>query len=241
MDTGPLQKRAIEEYAAGKFDVDMAEGGYTAIVNLKGQKILAKFVSPHLSEFPDGVKDPEGYMVGDRETPLGIAWNTNKIPEAAGPKTYDDLLDSKWKGKLATNDSVQGVTYFGALPRLKGEDYVRRLAQQDITVYGGISSKAVGNLVVAGEAVSAFPNSVGQIAESRKNRAPIAWAGLDQAPTLFGNLAVFTKAARPHATALFADWILSEEGQKTMATTGEGATRKGVANAYGGYSSSRSM
>jgi ABC-type Fe3+ transport system substrate-binding protein len=234
MDSVQVVSRAVEEYNAKKYDVDFFEASFPAMVGLKDAKIISKFWSPSLDGIPTEVQDPDGFFVADRENPLGFVWNTDKVPEAQGPKTYDDLLDPKWKSKMTTNNTSQAVQFFGAMLQLKGDDYVRKLAQQDLQVQSLVAN-AVTQLVESGEVISTWPASVGRVALSRSKGAPVAWSPLDQAPTALGYDAVAANAPHPFSTILFVDFLLSKEGQDVMATTGEGGTRTGTNNQYGGY------
>jgi iron(III) transport system substrate-binding protein len=151
------------------------------------------------------------------------------------PKCLDDLLSPALKGKPSSNDSVQGAIYFGAIVREKGEDFGRKLAAQQVTVYSNMSSNAVTDLVASGVAVATFPTSVGQVTSMRGKGAPIAWSPLGKAFTVTGVLGALANSPHPNATALFLDFLVSDDGQQTMVTTGEGGTRIGLANRYGGY------
>jgi iron(III) transport system substrate-binding protein len=233
LDTGPLIQRALGEFNAKKFDLDMIEGNLPVPLALKNVGALAKFRSPQIAGLPPAVVDPDGYFVADREVPLGFGYNTNQMKEP--PKSFDELLTPAMKGKLTTNDSVQAATYFGAMARDKGMDFVRQLATQQVMVYSNMSSNAVTDLVASGVAVSTFPTSVGQVVSRRDKGAPIAWAPLGKALTALGLFGALANSPHPHATALFLDFLISEDGQKTMVSTGEGGTRVGLQNRYGGY------
>jgi iron(III) transport system substrate-binding protein len=227
--------RTSEEYKANRFEVDFFETSFVSMVGLKEAGLISRFTSPSLTGIPKEVQDPDGFFVGDRENPLGMAFNTKQVPESDTPKSFDDLLDPKWKDRLTTNDGSQGIQFFGAMLELKGEDYVRNLAQQNVTVYS-LAAKAATELVISGEITATFPSSVGHVSASRKDNAPVAWTGFEKAPTALGYLAVASKAPHPYSAALFADFLISEDGQLAMSQTGEGATRTGITNAYGGHS-----
>ena len=235
LDTGPLVQRSVSEFNARKLDLDVVEGNLPVALALKDVGALAKFRSPQMAGLAPAVIDPEGYFVADREVPLGFGYNTTLLPEAQVPKSRDDLLNPVLKGKLSTNDSVQGAIYFGAILREKGEDFVRKLAVQQITVYSNMSSNAVTDLVASGVAVATFPTSVGQVTSIRDKGAPIAWTPLGKAFTVTGVLGALANSPHPNATALFLDFLISDDGQQTMVSTGEGGTRIGLANRYGGY------
>lgn len=234
MDANPLVSRATEEANAKRYDLDIVESSFPGILGLKNAKLLAKWSSPNVDGIPSNVRDPDGYFVADRENPLGFVWNTNTVPESEGPKTFDDLLDPRWKGKLSTNNTSQAVQFFGAMLTIKGEDYVRKLAQQDHHVQS-MAANAVTQLVESGEVISTWPASVGRVALGRSKGAPEAWSPFEQAPTALGYVAVTANAPHPYSTMLLVDFLLSKEGQDVMSTTGEGGTRTGTNNQYGGY------
>jgi iron(III) transport system substrate-binding protein len=234
LDSDKLVSRAVEESNAKKYALDFVEASYPAITALKSAKVSARFTSPSIDGFPKEVIDPDGFFVADRENPLGFTWNTDQIPESQGPKTFDDLLDPRWKGKIATNNQSQAIQYFGAVGLIKGAAFLPAFAKQDIKVQS-IASNAVIQLVASGEVVATLPASAGQVAVAKKKGAPVAWTGLEKAPTALGYEAVAANAPHPYATMLFVDFLLSKEGQDTMATTGEGGVRTGTVNNYGGY------
>lgn len=235
IDSGPMIPRVLGEFNAKKFDLDIVEGSYPVLLSLKKGGALAKFSSPALSAIPKGALDPQGYFFGDREIPQGFAYNTSAVPQDKVPKSAKDLLDPFWKGKLSTNDSVQGMNYFGALSVLYGDSYAKELSKHGVTVYSNMSSNAVTDLVASGVAIATFPTSVGQVVASQRKGAPIAWTSLGPAVTTVGMVGLLANAPHPHAAALFADFLASEEGQLTLVKTGEGGTRIGIANDYGGY------
>src|SRR5262249_8597422 len=206
LDTGPLMQRAVSEFSARRFDLDMIEGSIPVSLALKRAGALAKFRSPQLAGLPPAVIDPDGYFVGDREVPLGFGYNTTLMSETQAPKSLDDLLSPALKGKMSTNDSVQAATYLGAIARAKGEDFVRKLAEQQITVFSNMSSNAVTDLVASGVAVATFPTSVGQVTSIRDKGAPIAWTPLGKAFTVTGVLGALANSPHPNATALFLDF-----------------------------------
>src|SRR5262249_33516143 len=76
------------------------------------------------------------------------------------------------------------------------------------------------------------PNSLGNILVDLKKNAPLAWSAMEKTPMEVGWLGMLSKAPHPFATALFVDWLLSDDGQNAMVTTGEGAVRQGIASPF---------
>jgi iron(III) transport system substrate-binding protein len=226
-----INSRVLAEYQATKYTGDLVESGFDTISLLTSKGYLAKYASPVLDGIPANVKDPGGLFVADRQTPLVFAFNTTKIPASDAPTTWDNLLDPKWKGKVTTEDASQAIRYFGGLLRVKGEDYLRKLATQNLTIYG-IPQSGVRGFLLSGEVPASFPNSLGNVLVDVKKNAPLAWSAMEKTPMEVGWLGMLSHAPHPFATALFVDWLLSDDGQNAMVTTGEGAVRQGIASPF---------
>jgi len=94
-------QRINQEYQSGIHNVDVVNSSDAShFIFWKEQKWLAKHVPPEAAKFPANGKDPEGYFFAWRSSLSPIAYNTNLVKEADAPKSYKDLLDPKWKGKL---------------------------------------------------------------------------------------------------------------------------------------------
>lgn len=238
MDTATQLSRSAEEFKGGKNLVDLFDTGIPTLVQLSQAGIIDKFSSPQFEKFPSEVKDPKGYWVAERETPLGLAFNTNSIKKEDAPKSYQDLLDPKWKGMFATTDNSQAVQFFAALLKINGEDYVRKLAAQDVTVYS-TSNSALTQLTANGQTAANFPASVGIVTGGQQKGSPLGWSSLQTTPVGLAALGVATKAPHPFSTMLFVDFLLSEQGQKIVSSTGEGGTRTGNPNDYQGQTFKR--
>src|SRR5207302_10830571 len=131
-----VTRKVIEEYAAGLHQVDAYELSSYGLVVPRDQKLLQPFLSPELANFEASAIEPGSHWVSARESYLGIGYNTQKISARAAPKTYQDLLDPKWKGKMAISGSLSTVgNWVGGMIIALGLDYVRKLGQQDMRVY----------------------------------------------------------------------------------------------------------
>ena len=155
------------------------------------------------------------FWASARETYIGFAYNKNAIPAAAVPKSYEDLLNPALKGKMAFTTTDTGVRVAGALLRFKGEEFVKKLKTQQISLHA-LSARALLDLIISGE-VGASPtifrsHSMVSIAKG----APTAWLPMEVVPTNFGGVAVSASATHPHAVLLLADFILSPEGQRIL-------------------------
>jgi iron(III) transport system substrate-binding protein len=144
------------------------------------------------------------------------------------PKSYQDLLLPKWKGKMGMD--LNKTEWYAAMLQMLGEErgkkYMEALAKQDIQAREG--NTITGQLLVAGEfplVVSQYPTSV---EEYKKLGAPIEWVPLE--PHFVYSIVMATTAKQPHPAGgrLFVDFVLSEEGQKVMRGLSRIPARKDV-------------
>src|SRR5437867_5858168 len=128
-----ILQRVMQELQANLKLLDVihtSDAGH--FVLLKDKKLLLKYTPAGVDVFPPGFKDRDGYYYGLRATVNVIAYNSKIISAAEAPRTWKDLLDPKWKGRLVTaHPGYSGViaTHVLALVHLYGWDYWKQLAQ----------------------------------------------------------------------------------------------------------------
>jgi len=128
-----ILQRVMQELQANIKNADVvhtSDAGH--FVLLKEKKLLMKYTPVGVEKFPPGFKDRDGHYYGLRATVNVIAYNSKIIPAGEAPKTWKDLLDPKWKGKMVTaHPGYSGIiaTHVLALVNLHGWDYFKQLAQ----------------------------------------------------------------------------------------------------------------
>jgi iron(III) transport system substrate-binding protein len=98
-----ILQRVIQELQANIRNADVihtSDAGHYVL--LKGKKLLAQYTPRGVEGLPAGFRDPDGYWYGLRATVNAIAYNTRALTPAQAPRTWKDLLDPTWKGKLVT-------------------------------------------------------------------------------------------------------------------------------------------
>src|SRR3954468_23070998 len=93
-------RKVIEEYRAGFEKVDAFELASHGLVVPRDEGILQPFRSPELAAFATEAVEPGRHWVVVRESYTGIGFNSKLLPAARAPKTYLDLLDAQWRGKM---------------------------------------------------------------------------------------------------------------------------------------------
>jgi iron(III) transport system substrate-binding protein len=214
-----LGARIIAEAQANRPIVDTIETTLPLLKFLRDNKLLVPYYFPTQAKYPEHVKEkgPKGlyFWAIDRESHIGLAYNKNSVAGHLVPKSYDGLLRPELKDKIGLAGSDTGVTVVGAMLRLRGEEFLKKLKAQNPAVHN-VSGRALLDLVISGE-VGVSPTTFRNHVEvSLKANAPIAWLPMDIVPSNSGSTAVSAQAPHPHAALLMADFILGEGGQKVL-------------------------
>jgi iron(III) transport system substrate-binding protein len=221
-------QKALLEKQAGKQFADVFETESFEIYRLQEAGLLQPYIAPERDVYPEDAKDPEGFWTVDRINTVVIGYNTDLVAPADAPKTWDDLLDPKWKGKIGVE--VNDVELLAGMVKAWGEQkafsFWEGIAAQEPGIIDGHTELA--ELVSAGEfAVS--PNLYGHRVEKlKKDGAPIDWVRTDPVIAFTQLLAMAADAPHPATARLFINWLLSEEGQNTYRELGRIPNRPGV-------------
>jgi iron(III) transport system substrate-binding protein len=224
-----VTRKVIEEYGAGLYQVDAFELSSYGLVVQREQGLLQPFSSPELADYDPSTIEPGRNWVSVRESYLGIGYNTQKISAQDAPKSYQDLLDPKWKSKMAISGSLStSANWVGGMVISLGIDYVKKLGQQDIRVYE-LTGRALANLTIAGEVPLSPTIYNSHVEASRAQGAPIAWNLPGPVAVTDTSAALALKAPHPHAAILLIDFLLSKEGQAIYRELGYVPSRNGMA------------
>ena len=131
-DNEKLLNRILTESTSGKFNGDVIMISSFEVRVLLQKKLLQKYVSPHSQAYPEGFTDKDGFWTSVYSIPRVIAYNTKLVPPQLAPKTFDDVLNPRWKGGFGLSDSAT-LWYTGFLKYAgeeKGRDFMRKLAAQ---------------------------------------------------------------------------------------------------------------
>ncbi len=228
-----LVRRTLEENKAGHHVVDAFGSSVGGLRPIRDAGILQPFKSPHADAYKKAAFEKDGHWMVDYASHLSFAWNTKEIPEAASIKTYEDLLDPRWKGKMTISGwTSTAARWLGVLIQEKGEKFVSKLGKQDIRVYQA-SPKAIANLIVSGEAPMSPIIYSSHIANSKGKGASVEWKALGTTFANNGGVAIAKKAPHPHAAMLLIDFMVSLEGQKMRQPLGYITYRKDLTNPPG--------
>ena len=217
-----ILQRVMQELQANIKAADVihtSDAGH--FVLLKEKKLLMKYTPAGVDGFPAGFKDKDGYHYGLRATVTTIAYNTKSVSAAEAPKTWKDLLDPKWRGKLVTaHPGYSGViaTHVLALVHLHGWDYFKELAQnKPMLVQSAVDPAGV---VASGERPVAVNGGDYTFYQTKKKGNPVEIVyPKEGVPLVVSPTAIASFAPHPNAAKLFTDFTFSREVQQVLADT----------------------
>ncbi len=221
-DSEDIAVKLGAEVRAGNPVADVVEG--TGIGEMVARAGLAQpALSPEIAGVPERLRDPNHLWLPTRMSYFSAAYNTRLAPDDTAPKTYDDLLDPKWTGKMAwPRTAASGAPLFVTNLRMAwGEDkaltYLRKLATQRIVNFAAGSARTLVDRVIAGEYPIALAIYAHHPLISAAKGAPVNSRLLAPVASAAGTIALARGARHPSAAMLLVDFILSEEGQKILA------------------------
>jgi iron(III) transport system substrate-binding protein len=223
-----VSERALTEWRAGKPGFDVIEGNRGVQLIMRDEGLFQKYVPPSSEKFPAQFKEKDGLITPWRVLPISILYNTELVKAADAPKSFDDLLNPKWMGKLTMPDPTRHTTtaqFLANLDKLKGDkwlDFVKALAKQKPLLVESLAP--VTTTLIKGEA------SVGitYIKYVKQYKGPVDFVLLGKYLSDPNYMSLGAKTSRPNAAKLYIEYICSAEGQKAVAEEGEFVLYPGI-------------
>jgi iron(III) transport system substrate-binding protein len=216
--TDKVLQRTVTESQAKKYDVDVVHFGAPEMEALSREKILAPVSSPVHKDLMAGSVPAHRAWAATILSVWVQAYNTGAVKKEDLPKTYQDLLNPKWKGKLgieAKNDDWFATVVHQMGGEEKGLAFFRELVAKN-----GISPRhghtLLTNMVVSGEVPMALTVYNYMPEQAKKKGAPIEWFAIEPAIARANAVGVTIHAPHPHAAMLFYEYLLGPEGQSAM-------------------------
>jgi iron(III) transport system substrate-binding protein len=213
-------QRTIQEARANKNTVDVVQNLAVSMEALHRESLLMKVNSPLTKNLIADAVPAHLEWVPTMHYVYAQAYNTGKVKKEDLPKTYSDLLDPKWKGKLAMESG--DYDWFDEVVKemgdKKGKAFFCQLGANGLSLRNGHS--LLTSLVASGEVPMGLTLYQYNPAQMKAKGAPIDWFVIEPAIAINDGIGIPKKAPHPNAALLFYDYMLSDEGQTTLAKIG---------------------
>ena len=213
-------QRIAQEYASRIFAVDVINSADAAhFIVWKRQGLLAPYVPEEVARhFPAAHRDPDGLYATSRVWLSSLGYNTDLVKREEAPKSFADLLDPKWMGKMVKGHPAYSGTIMTAtfqIARDLGWGYFEKLAQQKVMQVQS-STDPPKKLALGERAVMADGNDYNLVQLKEAGRPVEIVYPSEGTPLIVGPNGVFKAAPNPNAARLFHTWLLSLEAQQAL-------------------------
>lgn len=216
--------RVLTEARAGKPLYDLVLTNRSPMIILKREGVFTKYIAPSYDSFPASSRDPDGVLSPSyRMVVVGILYNTRLVKAEDAPKTLMDLLDPKWKGKIAFPDPMVHTTtavWLANLERVMGPQWRPFIERFPGQVQMVESFLPVVQRVTSGEAALGI-TYLKYVYSFGKEGAPLDYVRLNPLLAEAHHVALGAKAPHPNAAKLFLDVFTSRLGLLALSRAGE--------------------
>jgi iron(III) transport system substrate-binding protein len=213
-------QRVITEAQGRRHAVDVVETNGPEMEMLAREKLLAEFHSPYHADLPQDAIPAHRTWFPDRLNFFVVGYNTKLVGRAELPATYEGFLDPKWRGRIGieATDGEWMATLIKVWGQQKGMDFFRRLSAMKPDVRKG--HVLLAELVAAGEVPVGLTMYNSNIESLKRRGSPIDFVPVQPVVARPQGIGIARNAPHPHAALLFADFVLSPEGQKLFESMG---------------------
>lgn len=215
-----LVQKMFAEYQAKRYDVDIIDGTVSPTM-VRRANLLQRFYSPVLADYTAELKDSQGYWGSTNLYFFATGYNTRMVKPNEVPKTYEELLNPRWKGQMMWSTSrgsgapIMIGTILNTMGSEAGKAYLQKLKAQNVAK-STASNRQILDLTIAGE----YPLSLHIFNHhayiSKSAGAPVDWQPHEPVTATIQTIALAKNTPHPHAAMLLLDFVMSEKGQKVF-------------------------
>jgi iron(III) transport system substrate-binding protein len=223
-DMQRLMLRVIQENAAGQpASTDVYLGNSQAIFDgLKANALKTLTYDKFIENKPKpegnfNAISPKGTHIAFATTVVGLLYNTSLVKGADVPRRMNDVLNPKWKGKIASTPYAAGLREFATpdfLGREKMVEFTKKLSKQ----IAGLMRCGESERITSGEFLMlAFTCGGNDVNVMKRIGAPLAHTVMEEGTVLHMRYATIPKNSRsPNAGALLINYLMTAEGQELL-------------------------
>ena len=224
-----ILQRVLNESRANKAVSDVVQAIAPPIEALRRENLLQEVNSPYQKDLIPTAAPAHRQWASTLQYVFAQAYNTDKVKKEDLPKTYQDLLAPKWKGKLGIegSDHEWMSSVIADMGEAAGVKFFK-----DLTAGNGLSVRSghplLTNLVASGEVPLALTVYQYSAAQAKAKGAPIDWFVIEPAVTIADAMGIPKNAPHPNAALLFYDYMISPEAEAIVARIGYYPTNRKV-------------
>jgi iron(III) transport system substrate-binding protein len=220
-DATEIVNRAVTEARAGRPTFDVTLGNEAVMQALEEKNLLGIFDPPAAKGYPKQFRDPQQKMTAWRVLPYGINYNHQLLKAQEAPKSFDELLAPKWKGRFGiANPGIHVTTlqFVLSLEKLYGPQWLKIVegwSKQEPRL-----ARSLADLIqpmTSGE----VPVTIGYIKDKFQYAGPIEYVRMDKYLASVGFVGINRQAPHSNAARLFTDFFVSAEPQRVFGELGE--------------------
>ena len=228
-------QRVITEAQGRRHSVDVVETNGPEMEMLAREKLLGEFHSPYIADLPAEAIPAHRTWFPDRMNFFVVGFNTNKVQRSEIPATYEGFVDPKWRGRigLEATDAEWMATLIKTWGDEKGMAYFRKLSEMKPDVRKG--HVLLAELVAAGEVPVGLTMYNSNIVSLKRKGAPIDFVPVQPVVARPQGIGVASNAPHPNAAQLFADYVLSPDGQRLFESLGRAPASRRVTSTLNNF------
>jgi len=214
-------KKVIDEHGAGAVKADLFDGSSTAGL-LMARGLVQPYISPSASTIPAQFKDPDGHWTSTVLYYMTMGYNPAMIKPADAPKTWADLLDPQWQGKMAWSAELAPTSAQGLVGNVllsmgdeAGMAYLRRLAAQRIANIQ-INPRRIVTMVARQDVPIGLQVMVHHTVMAQREGQSVNWVRMEPLTATGNAIGIVKGGPHPNAARLMVDFILSKTGQELL-------------------------
>jgi len=217
-------QRIGQEYASRIYNCDVVNSSDAAhLIIWKREKLLAAYMPEDVArDFPAGHKDPDGMFASWRVTLSPIAYNTKLVKKEEAPRSFADLLDPRWLGKIVKAHPGYSGTIMTATQQISrdlGWSFFEKLSRQKVMQVQSAADPP--KKLALGERAIMADGGEYVVSDMMSRGEPIeAVYPTEGTPLITGPSAIMARAPNPNAARLFYAWSMTTEGQQVSVDVG---------------------
>jgi iron(III) transport system substrate-binding protein len=228
-------QRMLAEARAGRTDVDIVETNAPPLETLHREGLLQEVRSAEQGALIAAALPAHREWVGSRLNVFVQAYNTRLVQKSELPRSYADLLQPRWKGRLAIEAGDDD--WFAGVVTALGEAEGLRLFRE-LVAANGVSVRRghtlLTNLVASGEVPLALTVYNFTAEQLKRKGAPLDWFVIAPAVARANGLALARRAPHPHAALLYYDFMIGDAGQRILRSRGFVPARRALQGTLAG-------